>query len=286
MSFQDAFQPKLGAPGSEPTAYDYSRTASGVLDAVADRRPRPDYSKISQGVLGAVADRGPVAAENSKFYDPTAATAATDAKKKLGLGDYLQLGAAGASVLGAVLDTPETQKFYGNNAPITNQQFDPSRALMNNAFSTNAARQDVTNSYSASGANANLQNLYANKFKADADVTTHYDQMNKQATTDYENRLGQRTAENNQMRYHTDDVNMANRAQYMNNIYGALGTVNQVGAGFNKQASTDQGMKWLMQIDPEAAKWVEAGGDIKDYVKKKQGLTELPSATTTTKKPD
>lgn len=205
----------------------------------------------------------------------------------LGLGDYLQLGSAGASLLGAVLDTPETQKLYTNNAPITNQQFDPSRALMNNTFTTNAARQDLTNTYSASGANANLQNLYANKFKADADTTTHYDQMNKQATTDYENRLGQRTAENNQMRYHTDDVNMANRATYMNNIYGALATVNQVGAGFNKGETGKMALKYLMQIDPEASKWVLGGGNIEDYYKKKYNLaapvtSATPPSTTTT----
>ncbi len=192
---------------------------------------------------------------------------------KYGIGDYMQWGAAAGSVALAALDTPETQNLYQNTAPITQQQFSPSRALLQNQFSTNAARAALTNTYSSSGANANLQNLHANKFRADSGVVTQYDQMNKQATTDYEARLGQRQAENNQNKYQTDNMNSANKAAYTNNIYGALSTISNVGAGLNKGESYNQALKYLMMIDPQAAEWVRAGNDPNEYYKKKMGLT-------------
>jgi len=172
---------------------------------------------------------------------------------KFGVGDYMQLGAAGASVLGALLDRPEKQKPNLDKTQITQNRYDPANALMQNQYTTNAGMMANTNNYSSAGVQAGLQNLMANKYRADSQVQSQYDQMNQQARTQYEQRLQQQNQFNAQTLSANDDKNVANRAAYTNNLYGALQTVSQVGAGLNDKQAMDTYLKLLAQRDPQAS---------------------------------
>lgn len=172
---------------------------------------------------------------------------------KYGLGDYLQLGAAGASVLGALFDRPEKQRPNLDRTQITENKYDPANALMQNQYTTNAAMMANANNYSSAGIQAGLQNLMANKYRADAQVATQYDQMNQQARTQYEQRLQQQNQFNAQVLNANDDKNVANRAAYTNNLYGALKTVSQVGSGLNDKSAMDKYLEILAKKDPQAS---------------------------------
>lgn len=172
---------------------------------------------------------------------------------KFGVGDYMQLGAAGASVLGALLDRPEKQKPNLDKTQITQNRYDPANALMQNQYTTNAGMMANANNYSSAGVQAGLQNLMANKYRADSQVQSQYDQMNQQARTQYEQRLQQQNQFNAQTLSANDDKNVANRAAYTNNLYGALQTVSQVGAGLNDKQAMDTYLKLLAQRDPQAS---------------------------------
>lgn len=172
---------------------------------------------------------------------------------KFGLGDYLQLGAAGASVIGALLDKPEKQKPNLDRTQITQNKYDPANALMQNQYTTNAGMMANANNYSSAGVQAGLQNLMANKYRADSQVQSQYDQMNQQARTQYEQRLQQQNQFNAQTLSANDDKNVANRAAYTNNLYGALQTVSNVGKGFNQKATSEKAVNALIANDPQAA---------------------------------
>jgi len=182
---------------------------------------------------------------------------------KFGLGDYLQLGAAGASVLGALFDKPEKQRPNLDKTQITQNRYDPANALMQNQYTTNAGMMANTNNYSSAGVQAGLQNLMANKYKADSQVQSQYDQMNNQARTQYEQRLQQQNQFNAQTLSANDDKNVANRAAYTNNLYGALQTVSNVGKGFNQKATSEKAVNALIANDPQAAQgFLDANGQV------------------------
>lgn len=182
---------------------------------------------------------------------------------KYGLGDYLQLGAAGASVLGALFDRPEKQRPNLDRTQITENKYDPANALMQNQYTTNAGMMANANNYSSAGVQAGLQNLMANKYRADSQVQSQYDQMNNQARTQYEQRLQQQNQFNAQTLSANDDKNVANRAAYTNNLYGALQTVSNVGKGFNQKATSEKAIKALIANDPQAAQgFLDANGQV------------------------
>jgi len=195
---------------------------------------------------------------------------------KFGVGDYMQLGAAGASVLGALLDRPEKQKPNLDKTQITQNRYDPANALMQNQYTTNAGMMANANNYSSAGVQAGLQNLMANKYRADSQVQSQYDQMNQQARTQYEQRLQQQNQFNAQTLSANDDKNVANRAAYTNNLYGALQTVSQVGAGLNDKQAMDTYLKLLAQRDPQASAGIlNADGELVSEKKWSGGKIKL-----------
>lgn len=175
-------------------------------------------------------------------------------KSKFTTGDYMQLGAVGVQSIAALLDRPHTPPARTVNSPITENRYNPARALQENQFTTNAAVNALGNNYSSAGVNSGLQNLYANKYKADSRIIQNYDQMNQQAKTQYEERLGQRDQFNSQIQTQNDVIKQQDRANYTNGLYNALESVSNVGKGLNQKESSDKALKYLMLNDPEAYK--------------------------------
>lgn len=175
------------------------------------------------------------------------------------IGTALQL----AETLGkgaTLLRKPEKQKLYQNNAPIGLRQYDPSSALLQNQYGFNALRNTINNSVGNGSRLSNLQQAYANKYSANAQVTGQYANMNKQAQDRYEAALGQRQSENNQARYLTDDTNARNQGAYFNALRGFGTDVGNWGRTINDQKSNKQATQWLLQAFPDIAKYFKLGG--------------------------
>ncbi len=179
-------------------------------------------------------------------------------KPKYTTGDLFQFGAVGAQVAGTLLDKPEKQQAYLDRSQITKQVYNPSRAYNENQYASNAAGMSAANNYSSAGVTSALQNINANKYRANAQITTQYDQMNKEAEVNYEQRRADQSRFNQQARLTSDVANQQNRAAYTNNIYSALESVNNLGAGLNQRETQLKGLEWLAQVDPEAYKAVMA----------------------------
>lgn len=261
--------------GSDPTVPIQETSGYNVTLPASNKRSIPSYANEAQNAYDTERERKRLAGttsddseENkrpgSELFDAKGAineffkknpNSAQSPKKpsKFGLGDYLQLGAAGASILGALFDKPEKQKPNLDRTQITQNRYDPANALMQNQYTTNAGMMANSNNYSSSGVQAGLQNLMANKYRADAQVSSQYDQMNQQARTQYEQRLQQQNQFNAQTLSANDDKNVANRAAYTNNLYGALQTVSNVGKGFNQKATSEKAINALIANDPQAA---------------------------------
>ncbi len=260
--------------GEDPSVINQDTFGYNVIRPATNKRTVPDYAANAKNtydaeieakrLAGTTADDSEenkrpgsepfdAAGNINKFFKENPNPASIKKPSKYGIGDYLQLGAAGASVLGALFDRPERQKPNLDKTQITQNRYDPANALMQNQYTTNAGMMANANNYSSAGVQAGLQNLMANKYKADAQVSTQYDQMNQQARTQYEQRLQQQNQFNAQTLSANDDKNVANRAAYTNNLYGALHTVSNVGKGFNQRATSEKAIKALIANDPQAA---------------------------------
>lgn len=178
------------------------------------------------------------------------------------IGTALQLGSLLGKGLG-VARRPEQQNLYLNNAPITPQTYNPQPALLRNQYAFNALKQNINNSVGDAARMSNLQQGYANKMRGDMDVLSHYQEMNTQAQRDYEARLAQRNAENNQYRYNVDQINDQNRAARNNAVRGFLTDIGNLGVEANNQASNKQAVQWLLQAYPDIAQYFNMAGNTK-----------------------
>lgn len=201
-----------------------------------------------------VGSDNPVDLKNSTDWMPSKNTTSTPKIKKspYTTGDYMQLGAAGIKMLGSIFDKPERQVAQLDRTPITENRFNPSSALQQNQFTTNAGANALGNNYSSAGVASGLQNLYANKYRADSHVVSQYDNMNNQARSQYEQRMQQQNQFNAQQQSITDIANEENRAAYANNLYGSLDSVINIGKGFNDKQSNLKGLQYLKANDPKA----------------------------------
>lgn len=201
-----------------------------------------------------VGSDNPVDLKNSTDWMPSKNTTSTPKIKKspYTTGDYMQLGAAGIKMLGSIFDKPERQVAQLDRTPITENRFNPSSALQQNQFTTNAGANALGNNYSSAGVASGLQNLYANKYRADSQVVSQYDNMNNQARSQYEQRMQQQNQFNAQQQSITDIANEENRAAYANNLYGSLDSVINIGKGFNDKQSNLKGLQYLKANDPKA----------------------------------
>lgn len=140
-----------------------------------------------------------------------------------------------------------------NTAPISYSPMDPSNALMQNQYAFNAAQQDLNNSSSGATLNANVQQLAANKMRGNAQVMTQYDNMNKQLFTNYQDRLGQRAAENIQYKH----IGQADEAAYYNQMYDILTSVGNIGRAGQASKDNKNAAQLIIQSYPQIAQYMQ-----------------------------
>ena len=168
-------------------------------------------------------------------------------------GTILQ-GLGFAAQAATIAKRPDKQNLYLNTAPINQQQYDPAQALNRSQYSFNAIKSGIGNSVGDANRISNLQQAYSNKTMNEAQIVNQYDQMNKQAQTQYEQRLAQRQGENNQSRYAVDQMNDQNLAARNNAARGLFANVAGLGSEINNQKSNKQSVSWLLSAYPELMK--------------------------------
>ena len=196
----------------------------------------------------------------TKVYDDTSGISDPPGAGKFlknNLGTILQGVGFGAQAL-SVLKPYQKEPVRLNTTPITNRQYDPAQALNRTQSNFNALRQSLGNSVNDSNRNANMLQAYSNKTRAEADIASKYQEMNKQAERDYEMRLAQRMSENNQTKYAVDQMNSQNKAARNNAFRGLAANLAGLGAEVNTQKSNKQSMQWLLSAYPDIAKFFEA----------------------------
>jgi len=152
---------------------------------------------------------------------------------------------------------PDKQNLYLNNAPITPQSYDPSQALNRSQYAFNALKANIGNSVGDGARMANLQQGYANQGMNQAQIVNQYDQMNKQAQVNYEQRLAQRQGENNQTRYAVDQIDDQNLGARNNAARALFTDAFSLGSEMNNQKSNQQSVQWLLSAFPELMKLPE-----------------------------
>lgn len=174
-------------------------------------------------------------------------------------GEKLGLGSSALSVALKATDAfgkVQKEPYRYNNAPISLNALDPTAVLNNNQVSYESALNDLNNN-STTGANrqAVAANLFNNKLRANNDVLTKYGEQNSNLATQYEQRLAQRSSENNQMAYQTDDMNSRNKGaaqQMRGGVYGDLATLglNQANV-MNNRLSQNAQLEALKMMAPD-----------------------------------
>jgi len=184
-----------------------------------------------------------------------------------GIGNLLKDNAGtGLQVMGllgqgaTLLQKPERQKLYQNNAPINQQRYDAAPALNRSQYNFNALKTGLSNSVGDAARTSNLQQAFANKTMNEASIVNEYAQMNQQSQRDYETRLGQRQSENNQYKYTTDDLNSRNKAARDNSVRQFLSTLGGLGGEINNQKSNTQAVGWLLKAYPDLAPYIKEMG--------------------------
>lgn len=175
-------------------------------------------------------------------------------RTKSPLGEALQyaaLAGQGAMLLGGY----DKQELRLADSPINVQQFDPTQSLAaaDNAYA--ASRRQARNTTSRSSMMGNLQSMAANQAQGQAGIVDRYNQMNKQAQTQYEGRLAQREAQNLQRRYAVDQIRQQDQAGYRRGITAFLGSVNNLGQSKVAQAENQKSVEFVMQAYPDIAKY-------------------------------
>lgn len=163
--------------------------------------------------------------------------------KGLTNGDYVNLlsGVIGNLPLAkAAFSKADKEPYRTIDTPLTMNLLDPTNALSRNQDNFGAAMYN-TNERTSNQAMSNslIQNLFANKMRADNDVIADYRNRNQGIKTNYEDRIANRQAMNNQSMLQTDQINAQNRAvklqaqQALGMAAGNIGST--VGASMNQR---------------------------------------------------
>lgn len=161
------------------------------------------------------------------------------------------LGGQGAMLLGGV----DRQPLRLANSPINVQQFDPTQSLaaQDNAYS--ALRQQARNTTSRSSMMSNLQNMASNQARGQASIVDRYNQMNKQAQTQFEQRKAQREAQNLQRRYAVDQMRAQDEAAYRGGVNAFLGSISNLGQSKVSQAENRRSTDMILSAYPDIAQF-------------------------------
>jgi len=206
-----------------------------------------------------------VAARNKEAldaYKPVAAKAnALKASAQMsdglpfGLGEGLQLGELAAKAA-LMLRGYDKQPLHQASSPITQASYDPTRALQEGTYAYNAAADQVRNTTSRSGLVGNIQQLGANAARTAGATQAQYDQMNRQARTQYEQSMAAREQQNLGYRLQNEQVRQQDEAQFFNNIDTLLTSVGNYGRSKVGQQTNQKAVQLLLQAFPDIAKYI------------------------------
>jgi hypothetical protein len=233
--------PELGAPQGLQLPYSalqYSQTAQQEMDQ------RAQQVAAAQTLPAGVT---PPSAVDSRTYG-SAPTAPTN-KYGTTVGDVFQAIEVG-SKFGQLVGGPEKETPHLDRSQISKQAYDPRPVLQRNQ----ANFQAQSNALQTSSPNLRraLQNsLYAKKLEADSGVLSKYQEMNNQATTQYEDRISNRARYNNQVMTLTDDMNARNRGQFMNASQNAMTSLGNFGEALNRKKQNYDALNILRTIYPD-----------------------------------
>lgn len=251
----------------------YSDKTPDVYNPVTNKlvQDRMDNTQIS---------KLPILQKNSKFYSNTtqpnvqplvadamskdwkSKSSDTESKGLFGnmtTGDKMQL-AGGALSMGLkainAFKKPQVEPYRTVDTPLTLQQLDPTNALYNSNAQYNTQRADYSNrANSINSQNALSANMYAQKLNADNQIISNYENQNKSLVGNYQDRLAQRQAMNNQSMMQTDDLNSRNTANARNmqgGFYNDIaGLGNYLGEGQNQKLKMKMIMQALKTMSPD-----------------------------------
>jgi ribosomal protein L22 len=147
-------------------------------------------------------------------------------------GDYMQIAAALSRA--GNFQRPEVETPNLDLTNITRNAYDVNPVLgQNNRNYQNALNNTTTSSPNLRRAIANQ--LYGQKLNQDSNSLEQYQQMNNQATTQYEDRLSNQRRFNAQQTGYTQDINARNRGAGMNARQAAFDQLGTVGVMLNKR---------------------------------------------------
>lgn len=168
------------------------------------------------------------------------------------LGDYLQFAEVGSKFF-QTLRGPEVENQILDNTRITKNNYDVRPQLLQSQRSF----QNQLNSIDSPSLNLRrslANNLYASKLNADAGVISQYDNMNKQANTQYEQQLSGQRRYNIQSTQQTNNLNAANRGAYDSVVQNAYTSLGNLGESLNNRKTGQDSLKILAQRYPDVYK--------------------------------
>ena len=174
---------------------------------------------------------------------------------KLGLGEGLQLGelAAKALLMARGYDRVPLRQA---SSPITQASYDPTRALQQGTYAYNAAADQMRNTTSRSALVGNIQQLTANAARTSGSTMAQYDQMNRQARTQYEGQMAAREQQNIGYKLQNEQVRQQDEAQFYNNLDTLLTSVGNYGRAKVGQQTNQKAVELLLQAFPQIAKYI------------------------------
>ena len=183
----------------------------------------------------------------------TTTSNATDSNTNgMTLGDYLQFAEVGSKFF-QTLRGPEVENQILDNTRITKNNYDVRPQLLQSQRSF----QNQLNSIDSPSLNLRrslANNLYASKLNADAGVISQYDNMNKQANTQYEQQLSGQRRYNIQSTQQTNNLNAANRGAYDSVVQNAYTSLGNLGESLNNRKTGQDSLKILAQRYPDVYK--------------------------------
>lgn len=157
----------------------------------------------------------------------------TNIDPRFTVGDAMQLVTVGSKIVDAARK-PEREKPNLDNTKITKQGYDPTRQLAQSSRNYKTAVEGIS-TISPNLRRAMQNQAYSNKLEQDSNIISRYDEMNKGAQTQYEDRLSNQRRFNTQKIDYTQDINARNRAAAANSRTAAFDTVGYTGQALNNR---------------------------------------------------
>jgi hypothetical protein len=216
-----------------------------------------DISELGQPIVGqrglsVTSQKATTPAVRNVLNDPATSASTTQNNtltQKFTAGDIMQ-GAEVLSKFGQLIGGAEVEKPYYDNTNISKNSFDPSQSLYQNQRNYSAAVNGLD------AGSINSRRIFANsmlgqKLNSDNQTLSQYQQMNRGALVDYENRVSNQRRFNIGQTMTTNDINARNRSAFKEAIDVASTSVGNFGEALNAKEQGYDVLKVLKNIYPD-----------------------------------